>query len=127
MELTGSSASSWGRMGAHLMHSKHDARETTAAARRGFLQRFERQVDPDGTLSEAERKRRAEHALHAHMQQLASRSAIARSKRKTQPSAQLIPACPWCMAEKGERWKPGTTGRLCEAHKRALADQGEEV
>ena len=43
-----------------------DPSAATAAARAAFLDRFERQVDPDGTLPPAERARRAEHARKAY-------------------------------------------------------------
>lgn len=68
------------RMAAHSMHAKHDSRQTSEPGRATFLARFERQVDPDGTLPALERKRRAEHALRAHMQGLALKSARARAK-----------------------------------------------
>jgi hypothetical protein len=51
-----------GRIGAYRLHAKHDPKETTAKARETFLNRFEREVDPDGILPEAERVRRAEAA-----------------------------------------------------------------
>ena len=38
-----------GKIGALVLHSRRDPRETTAPARAAFLKRFERQVDPDGT------------------------------------------------------------------------------
>ena len=72
-----------GRIGAHRLHAMHDARETTAKARETFLNRFEREVDPDGTLSPEERRRRAEHAKKAHFARLARLSAEARRKPKT--------------------------------------------
>ena len=59
-----------------------DRAARTAPARRAALQRFERQVDPDGTLNPAERRRRAEQAMRAHMAGLALRSAQARRRRK---------------------------------------------
>jgi hypothetical protein len=46
------------------------------------LERFQRQVDPDGSLSEAERARRAEQAMRAHMARMALRSAQARRRQK---------------------------------------------
>lgn len=51
----------------------------TAAARAAFLDRFEREVDPDGTLLPHERARRAEHARKAYFQRLALRSARSRA------------------------------------------------
>jgi hypothetical protein len=56
-----------------------DRSKRTQPARRGFMARFERQVDPDGTLTPQERQRRAESAMRAHMQRLALKSAKARA------------------------------------------------
>ncbi len=61
------------RVAAHSLHSTHDPRETTAAGRAAFLAKFEREVDPERTLPEDERMRRAEQALQAHMTRLALR------------------------------------------------------
>ena len=69
------------RVAAHAMHARHDSREVAANARKAFVERFEREVDPDGVLPGAERQRRAEHAMRAHMTRLALRSARARRTR----------------------------------------------
>ena len=70
-----------GRIGAHVSWSRTvDRSARTAPGRKGFLARFEREVDPDGVLPEAERVRLAEHARKAHMQKLALISAARRSK-----------------------------------------------
>ena len=61
------------RLAAHAMHARHDARQTTLAARVAFLGRFE-------TL--AERRRRAEHARRAYFTRLALASAKARRVRR---------------------------------------------
>jgi hypothetical protein len=53
----------------------------TGAAHRGFRARFEREVDPDGTLPPAERAARAERARRAYMLTLAARSAAVRRKK----------------------------------------------
>lgn len=74
------------RLAAYAMHARHDGREVTANARKAFTERFEREVDPDGVLPVAERQRRAEHAMRAHMTRLALRSAQAR-RRRTPKSA----------------------------------------
>lgn len=66
------------RIGAYSLHATHDGKETTAKARAAFLARFELQVDPDGTLDPADRARRAEAALKAHM----SRMALGRVKAR---------------------------------------------
>ncbi len=69
------------RLAAYTLHAKYDARETTAAARAAFLDRFERQVDPDGALTVHERERRAKAARKAYFTRLALRSAQARRAR----------------------------------------------
>jgi hypothetical protein len=71
------------RLAAHSMHARHDARETTAKARATFLARFEREVDPDGTLPPQERARRAEHARSAYFARLSLASARARRAKPT--------------------------------------------
>lgn len=71
------------RLAAHVLHSRTDSREVTKAARAAgpaSLTFFEKQVDPDGKLTEAERTRRAESARKAHFTRLALRSAQARSR-----------------------------------------------
>jgi hypothetical protein len=50
----------------------------TANGRRQFLDRFERQVDPDGVLDPRQRAIRADHARKAYFTRLALRSAQAR-------------------------------------------------
>jgi len=71
-----------GRIGAHLLHARHDSRRLTARARAAFLASFERQVDPDGSLPAEERRRRAAHARAAHFARLARLSSLARARRK---------------------------------------------
>jgi hypothetical protein len=70
-----------GRIGAHVLHATHDPRETTAPARAAFLDRFEKEADPEGTLDPAERARRAGHLRRAYFGRLALKSAQARSRR----------------------------------------------
>lgn len=60
-----------------------DRAAATEPARRGLLARFEREVDPDGTLPPTERARRAELARRAFYARLALKSAQARRKAKT--------------------------------------------
>ncbi|MGP5640194.1 hypothetical protein ACTXPS_12180 [Brachybacterium tyrofermentans] len=50
----------------------------TAKARAALMAKFEREVDPDGTLPVAERARRAEHARKAYYTRLALKSAKSR-------------------------------------------------
>jgi len=70
----------YARMAAHVLHSRYDSKELTAPARRAFLERFEREVDPDSVLEPAERRRRAEHAKKAHFYRMALASSRARKK-----------------------------------------------
>lgn len=73
-------ASLRGKIGAYRLHATHDSREITAPARRAFLSRFEREVDPQGTLAPEERARRAEMAKKAYFTRLAYASAKARRR-----------------------------------------------
>jgi hypothetical protein len=75
------------RLAAHTMHSKHDARETTAAARAAFLARFEAEVDPDGALAPEERQRRAEQARSAYFTRLAFQRSKAARRARTEGEA----------------------------------------
>jgi hypothetical protein len=68
------------RMAAYRLHATHDPRETTRKARAAFASRFEREVDPDGTLSPTERARRADAARRAYFTELALRSSQARRR-----------------------------------------------
>lgn len=68
---------------AHAMHAEHDRRATTAKARSTFMQRFEDQVDPDRTLPEDERLRRAESARKAHFASLAYKRERAKSRKRS--------------------------------------------
>lgn len=70
------------RIGAHVMWSRvTDPSAATAPARKAFLDRFSREVDPDGVLDPEERERRAAHARKAYFANLALRSAMARRRR----------------------------------------------
>ncbi len=60
--------------------SKEDPREGTKPARAAFNQRFIDQVDPERLLPEAERARRAQAAMRAHMSRMALASSRARKK-----------------------------------------------
>ena len=80
--LTDEQRSLRGRLAAHSLHARiADPVAHTAPARKAALERFERQVDPDGSLPPAERARRAEHARKAYFLGLALKSAQARRKR----------------------------------------------
>lgn len=58
-----------------------DRTAATAAARQAARDRFEKLVDPEGTLDPAERAKRAESARKAHFTRMALRSAQARRAR----------------------------------------------
>jgi len=70
----------------------------TAPARRAWLGRFEREADPDGTLTAEERSIRAQRLRRAYMRELALKSARARrattsaTKTKTQGSSSIVPS-----------------------------------
>jgi len=66
------------RIAAHAMHSQHDGRRVTQSARLAFLDRFEREVDPDELLPSQERARRADQARRSYFNALALKSAQAR-------------------------------------------------
>jgi hypothetical protein len=59
-----------------------DRSARTAPARAALMARFEREVDPAGTLPPEERARRAEHKRRAYFQRLALMSAKARRARE---------------------------------------------
>ncbi len=63
------------RIGGLTLAATRDPRDYTAAAREAFLSRFEREVDPDGTLPPEERERRAQAARSAYFAKLALKSA----------------------------------------------------
>jgi len=54
----------------------------TTPARRAFLDRFDRQVDPEGVLPPQERARRAAHARKAYFAKLSLESSRKRAARK---------------------------------------------
>jgi hypothetical protein len=71
------------QMAAYISWSRTtDRNARTRPAREAFLHRFEREVDPDGVLPPAERSRRAQHALRAHMLRLAKHSVAARRQSR---------------------------------------------
>jgi hypothetical protein len=69
------------RMAAHRSWANtSDRAARTAPGRRAAMDRYEREVDPDGSLDPSERTRRADHSMRAHMIRMALRSAQARRK-----------------------------------------------
>ena len=72
-----------GRLGGHAKWANTtDRTAATEAARRGLLDRFERQVDPKSELPPAVRAARAESARKAFYADLAIKSRNARARRK---------------------------------------------
>lgn len=74
----------WGRIGGLTTSARLGGVAMTAPARRGFRQRFEREVDPAGELTHAERSRRASQLMRAHMLRLAESSARSRAANDPQ-------------------------------------------
>ena len=66
------------RLGGLTTAGRHDPQSMTASARRAFMARFEAEADPEGTLTEAERTRRARALLSAYM----TRKALEREQAK---------------------------------------------
>ncbi len=81
MPLTPAERKLRAQLAAHTSWSNTaDRTARTAPARQAMRERFERQVDPDGTLDPAERTRRAESARKAHYSAMALRSVQARRR-----------------------------------------------
>lgn len=59
-------------------HAEQTAKETARRGQAALLARFEAEIDPDGTLPAAERRKRAEMRRHAHMVKLSAEA----SKRR---------------------------------------------
>ena len=70
------------RVAAFSLHAQRDSREVTKPARAAFLSRFEKEVDPDGTLPPQERQRRADAAKRAYFTRLSLRSVKARRRKR---------------------------------------------
>jgi hypothetical protein len=88
-ESSDTEASLRGRLAAFESWAKTDNRSArTAPGRAALLAKFEKQVDPDGTLPPAERARRAEYVRRAHFTRLSLKSAKVRRQRATQRAAQ---------------------------------------
>ena len=81
-------ARSWGKIGGLTAWSRNDAETMVGPAHRGFAARFERLVDPAGTLEPRERAIRADRARRAHMLTLAAKSAESRRKKKATPAVE---------------------------------------
>jgi hypothetical protein len=80
--LTPEQRSQRARIAALTRWSREDPKAHAERMQEGLMDRFRREVDPDGALPEAERERRATAARRAHMQRLALASSKARAARK---------------------------------------------
>ncbi len=75
-------------MAAHALHASRDPRETTSKARQAFRDRFIKMVDPELVLQPAERERRAQSAMTAHMLKLSMRSReVRKDRQRTRPTS----------------------------------------
>jgi hypothetical protein len=71
-----------GRVGAYESWARTEDRSArTAPARKALIDKFEREVDPNNELTQAERTKRAEYARKAYFTRLALKSAQARKRR----------------------------------------------
>lgn len=70
------------RIAAFTRASKYDGATVTAIARDARFAQFEKQVDPEGTLSAEERYRRAKALQRAHMARIAKKAHEARRRKK---------------------------------------------
>ncbi|ODU03347.1 MAG: hypothetical protein ABS81_14595 [Pseudonocardia sp. SCN 72-86] len=75
------------QIAANTRWSREDPTLNATRAQAGLLAKFEREVDPDGTLPPAERARRAQSARKAHMQRLSLASAKKRAARRRSSAA----------------------------------------
>jgi hypothetical protein len=62
--------------------SEQERKDNAARARQGQMERFEREVDPEGKLSPAERAFRADHAWKAHLLGMSLKAAQKRRAEK---------------------------------------------
>ncbi len=92
MSATPSERALRSRLAAHTKWANtEDPSSATAPARQAFNDRFEREVDPDGELPQAERVRRAENARKAYFTNLALKSAQSRRKaREAREQAEVL-------------------------------------
>lgn len=70
------------RLAAYSRWSREDPAPNAHRAHAGLRARLAREVDPDDTLRPAERERRIDAALRAHMTKLAYKSSRARAQRR---------------------------------------------
>ncbi len=138
LKLTPEERSIQARAAAHRMHALHGS-QVTVAGRRASMERFEKQVDPEGVLDPAERARRAAHlkkafyltlslksaqARRARRRSLRNRGAAARPEIVPRPSAETAAACTGGRAPAGPGRKlpaDREPGRMDFRHTRQLS------
>jgi hypothetical protein len=74
------------RVGGLTTMIRHGPDRVAARAREGLWAKFCREADPDGTLSDVEREKRAQLVQRAYYARLAQRSSAARRKRSATTS-----------------------------------------
>lgn len=83
MEMTPAQRSLRSRIAAHTSWANTgDRTARTSNARKASMDRFEKQVDPEGVLPPEERRQRAASAASAHFSRMAMASAAARRGRR---------------------------------------------
>ena len=74
------------QISANSRWAKEDPKPNMIRARAGIMPKLEHEVDPEGVLPEAERRRQAESAYKVRMQRMALKSVEARKRRKENQS-----------------------------------------
>lgn len=80
--MTPEQRSKAGRAAMYTRLATEDRVEMTTAARAAAMDRFEKQVDPEGLLDPTERAIRAEYAKKAYFTQLSKRGVAARARKR---------------------------------------------
>lgn len=87
MSLSPEDRATHGRIGAHESWARTvDRAGRTANARKAALDRFEREVDPDGVMDPQTRALAAEHARKAYFMRLGLKSGRARRRAAASPT-----------------------------------------
>lgn len=122
--LTASQRAQRARIAAQARWLREDGSQGTHAAREAFMARFEREVDPDGTMHPDERERRAASARRLYFQRLAFAKSRKAAERRGEPvlpeRAQVV-----YFLRRGGMVKIGTTTdlpRRVKAFQHTLAD-----
>lgn len=83
MSMTPEQRSMRSRLGAHAKWAQtEDRTAATEKLRRGFIEKLEREVDPDGSMDPAKRARLVENKRKEHYARMSLASSRARAKRR---------------------------------------------